>query len=180
MFLVHKGLCWIFIQEQPSFLFVFAYLSGMWAVRVSQPCPLTRGAPSSSTWRSCQSTVQARTAQTEGPRVTLEHPAMPLLGCPADWSCNPPHLGGPVGLRQGGWSLRTRALSLRGTLAWAHPAPDLSGIKTAVCLRVELGPQPTSSWCSFHHTCSYFVLFFKIAYNYSVSRDKSLSLSRRI
>ena len=56
-----------------------------------------------------------------------------------------PVLGSPVGLRQGGRSLRTLVLSLRGTLTLARPAPRLQGVKTAICLRVGLGPQPTSS-----------------------------------
>lgn len=56
-----------------------------------------------------------------------------------------------MGLRQGGWSLRSGALCLRGTLILSSPASHLPGIKTAVlgylmsCLRVELGTQPKSS-----------------------------------
>ena len=56
-----------------------------------------------------------------------------------------------MGPRQGGWSLSSGALCLRGTLTLSSPASHLPGIKTAVlgyltiCLRVELGPQPKSS-----------------------------------
>ena len=126
-----------------------------WATR-----PLTRGAPSSSTRSSCSPGCRPGP---ERPRVLgwlWSSPPGLCWGAQLTGPAPLPVLGSPVGLRQGGRSLRTLVLSLRGTLTLARPAPRLQGVKTAICLRVGLVPQPTSSWCCSHHTsfllCSVF------------------------